>query len=293
MSINLFHWNPHWQCYVNKCCTVAESCPASVESYLNNILGTQNIDFASLLMYEMANYIPPYGYSTIKPYTPGKSDCGMDTTSIVYNYNNWTPISKTFVTCLQSNDRMAVLVKFKSNHSSLTLWVLAAHFGHNDGGFYDPIELNELNDFIKKSGVSNSDNFIMMADTNAGGISGKESNEIMLRTVLGYNSNVVASVPFKSCCYSDNFSWSSDRILSNFGSKMITHNIPPTSQTPEEWAYSINLPPSCYLKQCKNSPTIAEMHKPVLTSLILNNNTVENYSCNSIVEHDYSKKSYM
>lgn len=64
MKLKLFHWNPHWECFNNKCCTRAESCPAVVKSYLYKTL--KNIDFASLLMYEQDSSDIPLNYKIIK-----------------------------------------------------------------------------------------------------------------------------------------------------------------------------------------------------------------------------------
>lgn len=185
--------------------------------------------------------------------------------------------------CLKPNDRMTVIQKFTSRTNGMTVFVVAAHFGHDSKGLFDPVELKSLSTYLKDQNIdddgpkiTDKDKVIFMADTNAAGNTGIESNESILRTVLGNDTATVkGSVPFKTCCYNDYvdekwapFSYSSDRILANFGKEMTTKTLPENQQA-QAWAKSINIPPSCYAQQCNKSPTIGEMHKFVLCHLKL------------------------
>ena len=279
MEINLLHWNPHWECFTNQCCVTAESCPGAVVGTLNKLLGEQKIDFASMVMFEVKDYTPPWPFRVINPYPSGQ--CGLDTTSIIYNQNKWNIGDTMHYFCLKPKDRMTIIQKFTSVKSPvITVFVVAAHFGHDSKNQFDPDELTYLSTYLKNNSegpkITDTDNVIFMADTNAAGTTGIESNENILRTVLGNNKATVnGSVPFKTCCYNDYvdekwapFSYSSDRILANFGNKMVTYT-PPENQQAQEWANSINIPPSCYAQKCDKSPTIGEMHKFVRCTLQL------------------------
>lgn len=127
-----------------------------------------------------------------------------------------------------------------------------------------------------------------MADTNAAGSLGVESNENILRTILNNSkSQVYGTKTFKSCCYNDHttlkdgskkwtpFLFKSDRIIANFGNmktlndeKLISMTAP-SQQQAQYWVNSVNLPSSCYKGNCSNSPVIGEMHKPVLAELVI------------------------
>lgn len=273
-KIILLHWNTHWECFAKSCCNKTDSCPNAIGEYLNKMLRTQSIDFVSLLMFETKNYNLPNSYKIINPYPSGK--CGQDITSIIYDSSKWDSIGNTYIFCLQKNDRMTVIQNFHSKNKSINLWVVAAHFGHNNRGLFDPSELKILNTFLtidpKGPQIKSTDNVILMADTNASSDTGIESNENILQTVLGNKSRVLGSIPSYSCCYNDKvngkwspFSYKCDRILANFGLRMATPLQPNISA--QEWAKSINLPSSCYQMMCDNSPVIGEMHKPIMSEL--------------------------
>lgn len=213
----------------------------------------------------------------------------MDITSIIYNNHKWKQLTKPVIKCLKNKDRMAVLVNFQSIvNPSLRVWILAAHFGHNENYEFDPTELTTIQYFLKDY-VNEEDNFIIMADTNAAGFSGNESNKNILRTILNNpKSQVYGTKTFNSCCYNDHttikdgskkwtpFLFKSDRIIANFGiMKTLNTDLSmdaPSQKKAQKWAKSINLPSSCYIGNCSNSPAIGEMHKPVLAELTLSEN---------------------
>lgn len=278
-TINLLHWNPHYECFIKNCCVAADSCPAAVIGRINLLLSQESIDFASLVMFETKTYQPPKPYREINAYPSGQ--CGMDSTSILYNSAKWVPDEHMFYVCLKPKDRMTIIQKFKSvTNPAFSVWVVAAHFGHDQHGQFDPPELNFLHEYlyVNPDGpqIGKGDNLVFMADTNAGSATGNQSNQYILQTILGGPRRVVGSEPFQTCCYNDQkdgqwspFQFSSDRIIANFGNRMET--VRTGSSDPglsaQEWAKSVNIPDACYKGSCKGSPIIGEMHKYVVAKL--------------------------
>jgi NAD-dependent dihydropyrimidine dehydrogenase PreA subunit len=284
-NINLFHWNTHYECFNNKCNIIAESCPQAVIGFINQNLVERSIDFANFIDLEQ-NIKLPNGYNILNLYE-NSIKCGYDYNCLVYNSNLWIPLTNTpYIRCMESPpnypnlNRIAIIQQFKNKNTNLLVWVIGAHFGHPDPPTHTmTIVLQNLNNIIKDI-IKPTDNIILLADTNASFHSGEESNDYIMNTILPGITKVNGTTPYKSCCYSDMnptkseftpFMWESDRIISNFGSKMITDSNWVSSDT-NYFLNQINISSSCSsLNDINKQPSIGEMHKPVFATLLIHN----------------------
>ena len=281
-NINLFHWNIHFECFSNKCNVTAESCPQAAIGFITKSLADRSIDFAHFIDLEnQQQLVLPPGYTMINPYS-NSTKCGYDYNCIVYNSNSWTPVSQPYIRCMEqppefsSANRITIIQQFKNKFTNLLIWVIGAHFGHPSTTESWDTVLAGLKNIILKLPIKQTDNIILLADTNASYDTDTESNDYIMKGVLPFNVNKInGSTPYKSCCFNDMndekttfspFRWKSDRIISNFGKSMTVDTQWLNSDT--SYFYNqINIPASCRVLNPPTQPAIAEMHKPVFATL--------------------------
>ncbi|KAL1522388.1 hypothetical protein AB1Y20_017378 [Prymnesium parvum] len=221
-TLSLAHWNPHWQCFSGN-----PQCASNATAALTNMLSTDNLDFFNLVELESASYTPPAGWDAIAAH----QSCGRDWDTLFFNSVRWRRLANLSGCITPSGTRSFAAGVFQSiSRPELVLTVLGAHF---------PQTLNESTQAYAHA-VRNlsslllgmyTKNAVLLADTNTEGPAAAAANishhgvnksNAQLLSDLGLwpataQKEPPASPLFKSCCYSDDFSWQGDRIISNFG----------------------------------------------------------------------------
>lgn len=262
-TISLLQWNTHYECFIKN---NDDCCSKPLITYLNTLLNG-NIDFANLSMFEITNYSPPNGYSIIDQYSQQPVyKCGQDITTLVYNNINWSPVGTPIYGCLNPKpDRAFIIQQFKNKTTGFDVYVIGAHMDHPAAGQSYPIaSVQALADALTNNGITQSNNIILLADTNDANPSNPTPDSTFMSGIFGGSpvSNVQGAGANSTCCCNDGtFPYKTDRIISNFGksngpAKIIELNDPALFGT-------LGNCPSASGGPC----TLGEMHKPVLWSL--------------------------
>eukprot|EP00929_Paragymnodinium_shiwhaense_P089193 TRINITY_DN49391_c0_g1_i2.p1 TRINITY_DN49391_c0_g1~~TRINITY_DN49391_c0_g1_i2.p1 ORF type:complete len:460 (+),score=89.73 TRINITY_DN49391_c0_g1_i2:179-1381(+) len=245
-TLNLLQWNPHWECFKDS------NCSAGAKAALNELLVARDVDFANLVEFE-EGWTAPTGWQAVR------KTCGVDTTLLIYNSERWRPlrggvVEASFDGCLERNengdDRPFAGQVFEAANASLDLGVLVvgAHYPHV--GFYEMGTAGLAESVQKALAATNCTAVIAIADFNVDlskswavpeSLDGAGSSEKLLEDVgaPGGSDAVVSSELQKTCCANDGFSYTFDRVISNFGRAMDTtmlfHN-PSDETTIPSWA---------------------------------------------------------
>ena len=229
LLIGLLHWNPHWQCF-EKNPTCAGNATKVLSALFSEPPPSNPVDFAHVIEFEDAGYKPPAGWSSIAPY----QSCGSDWDTLFYSTNRWTLLNSS-AGCLTPS-RSFSAGRFRSvGDPGLVVTVFGAHF---------PQTLNASTHAYADATASvrahlaalhwtPGSPLVFMADTNTEGPAAAAAGGPTHRGVNRTNGQLFADIGawpaakaqqdppgaplFKSCCYSDGFSWEGDRVLSNFG----------------------------------------------------------------------------
>ncbi len=236
--VSLFHWNPHWACFRNKCCYEV------AEKYINDNLLSRKVDFANIIELEDEHYQPPSGYKVILGHCGAGSIQRGDVTTMIYNSNLWRTIGSAHQFCINtsgteggSGSRPTVIQQFQHISSGLSLYVVGAHFTHVRNTY-----VSGLKRIFNNLGITASSNIAFMADTNQNG-----SSEQLITDILGARPHTIqATAESGTCCY-DGFHLRYDRIITTFGSHMSTYAPPFNEVIP-------NHNPAC---------DVSEMHLPI------------------------------
>ncbi|CAE8677556.1 unnamed protein product [Polarella glacialis] len=223
-ALNLFMWNPHWQCFVWN----QNDCKGEVEKALETFFPAFDIDFAALVELADSNYTTPDGWSS------NQSHCGHDLVNLVFNTNKWrmaTSPGSYIAGCMVPNDRPFIVQLFESTSGGEPVIVAGAHFPHPDSSTLhseDSLEykatantgpLRDAIAYIKDwSGVNK---VIVIADTNAW--TWVPTSTIMEMLQIPSGTWVSTSLE-RSCCFDAGFppEYAFDRIMANFGGSMHT-----------------------------------------------------------------------
>jgi hypothetical protein len=277
IDISLLQWNIHYECFVNNKDADSECCSGPVIKYLNNkLIGSPQIDFANLTMFESKNYSPPNGFKMIGSYTDSNYICGRDGTALIYNSERWRPDGDAIHGCIIPTpiDRAFIIQKFIGNNDknkNISLYIIGAHFSHPPEGSYYPQEsLDRIKDTLKRSNISVESNIILLADTNDSdpSLAHETPDSVFMNGITNIitPNQVIGTGPVETCCCSDTpqttglgpFPYKTDRIIANFGKS----NGPAILGDPVSIVggsqCSVPNPTGCLL---------GEMHKPVFWSL--------------------------
>ena len=225
-TLTVAQWNPHWQCFVGH-----PDCAGNATAALDTLLTkTAGLDFANVIELEVAAYHPPDGWGAVGS---GKATCGQDWGMVLYNQKRWKLLSQPpIATCLY-DQRSYALAEFEliGSDPPFQLAFVGAHFPQtlNASTHAYADATAALAAAIKKTGLKQ---VVLAADTNtespaAAAASpshhGVNKTNAELMVDLGVWSQPGVAPPgstlFKSCCFSDEFSWQGDRIIANFGGK--------------------------------------------------------------------------
>ena len=224
-TIGLIHWNPHWECFVKN-----PNCTQNAIDNLDKLLGTPGNDFANIIMFEVSNYTPPFGWKGIG--SAGES-CGRDWDSLFYNADLWD-VLVTDVGCTYETIRSYYAAgSFKSKvDPGLSVVVVGAHYPQTWNASNNAyVDANaKLKSVFANLIVTGGPLAIILADTNTespegaavGGPThhGLNKTQKQLATDLGIwekKGEPPAPPLYYGCCFSDGFQWQGDRIVSNFG----------------------------------------------------------------------------
>jgi len=198
-NIKVIQFNPHYQCFTNS----TNCCLNKFNSWLSS---KKNYDFINVCMLETDKLNLPNNMKIIKPI----SNCGHDTSSIIYNSSNWKPIGNLIEFCLSPKpDRICLIQKFVSKKNNKIVYIISAHFPHP----YD-VKLKIICDNIKTKLIENNiniilDNIIILADTNL-----DDSNR---NNMLKYNfNNFKITDNDRTCCFQDTC-WEGSSLCENQG----------------------------------------------------------------------------
>merc|ERR1712217_745214 len=182
-ALNLFQWNPHYQCF---------SSPAECSQEVQDAVSAKldgSIDFANVIELE-----PTTPYQAPSPYQAIVSKAGVDTTTLFYNSDRWDVTSHQPDINLKggsdNSDRVAVVVTFTSKTGGPGLVVAGAHYSHD-------VEYSSkaLKDSI--GSVPAGYGFVLLADTNVN--SGISNADIFAK--LGQNVGADTPTESTTCCY--------------------------------------------------------------------------------------------
>jgi hypothetical protein len=195
-ALNLFQWNPHYQCFKEPA-----DCAKEVEDAISAKLDG-SVDFANVVELE-----PTTPFLAPSPNQAIVSTAGVDTTTLFYNSDRWDVANVVKDINLKggsdNTDRAAVVVTFTSKTGGPGLVVAGAHYSH-DVDFSSKV----LKDSI--GSVPAGYGFVLLADTNVN--SGISNADLFAK--LGQNVGADTPTESTTCCYGewvedDNF----DRII--------------------------------------------------------------------------------
>jgi hypothetical protein len=276
MMLNLAHWNPHWECFAKE-----PMCKANATAALTTLLTsacsptgcspTGVLDFASIIEFEVADYVLPPGWAAIGL----DQSCGYDWATLFYNADRWTPVHNSSITGCVSSGRSFAASAFMSATSTTPLAVVSAHFPqtqHNMSAYADATA--SLRNTFSRLGAGHA---VIMADTNtespsaaaahpyhntSGGVNRTNAQLLSDIGLWARTDEPPAAALFDGCCctpfgpWDTPFSWQGDRIIANVGSAIDSrHLFDPAPQ----WACSDEL----------RKTTGSEFHKGVHLTLSL------------------------
>merc|ERR1712151_4937 len=182
-ALNLFQWNPHYQCFKEPA-----ECSKEVEDAICAKLDG-SVDFANVVELE-----PTTPFQALSPYQAIVSTAGVDTTTLFYNSDRWDVANVQKDINLKggsdSTDRAAVVATFTSKTGGPGLVVAGAHYSH-DVDFSS----KALKDSI--GSVPAGYGFVLLADTNVN--SGISNADIFAK--LGQNVGADTPTESTTCCY--------------------------------------------------------------------------------------------
>lgn len=205
-SLNLFQWNPHWQCFSKD----SYFCASNASSFLSAVLQDHDVDFANVVEFEDATYKAP------EPWKMIHQKCGMDMVLLIYHSNRWRASGSKAHGCMNTpDDRSFIVQQFKETGGThRKLIAVGAHYPHH--GDHDRAALKSgLSSVRKATGV---EQIVLMADTNE---EASMSNEDIMQDI-GVKNTMTGTELKPTCCYDIGYIRPFDRIITNFGQKMST-----------------------------------------------------------------------
>lgn len=205
--LSLMFWNPHYECFNNKCCG------SIANKFILDNITSRKVDFSTLALFRFPDFKLPPGYKSM--YHRCGNPKGGDQCLLIYNSEKWTPIGKTYTFCLPG--RPTIIQQFVSNTSSFILYVIGSHFTHDREQY-----VRDIAKAIASVGIKADDNVVFMGDTNQNG-----SSEKLMREMLGKKSpSILSSTESGTCCYGNihsKFGLKYDRIIAtSFGKNIKT-----------------------------------------------------------------------
>merc|ERR1711972_1312204 len=182
-ALNLFQWNPHYQCF-----SEPAECSQEVQDAISAKLDG-SVDIANIIELE-----PATPYQAPSPYKAIASTAGLDTTTLFYNSDRWEVASQNADINLKggtdASDRAAVVVTLTSKTGGQNIVVAGAHYSH---------DVDFSSNVLKESigSVPAGYGFVLLADANANeGVSNED-------TFAKLGMSVGADTPTESttCCY--------------------------------------------------------------------------------------------
>ena len=220
--LGLVHWNPHWQCFGNATCT------AGATNALAAILATP-VDFANVVELEDKSWKPPAGWGAV-----GRNEsCGDpygDWDTLFYDERRWR-LKRGAVGCLTPSRSFAagVFAPVSAEGGLQEVTVFGAHFPQTlnaSTGAYAAATAAVRRE-LRALGWRPHRRLVFMGDTNTEGPEAAAANashhgvnrtDAQLMADMGVHAAPLQASPlFRSCCYSDAFSWQGDRIIATFG----------------------------------------------------------------------------
>lgn len=219
-DLNLFMWNPHWQCFVWN----QNQCAASVIRNLEVFLPAFSVDFAGVVELGDRLWVPP------SPYSSQTSQCSHDLTTLLANTQRWSASATNgsyIEGCMANNDRPFLVQQFDSVDGQEKLIVAAAHFPHP--AFDQSLDVykqtastaplrNGIRSVMQATGVKD---VIVIADTNAWSWI---SSDVIMKDMLELPGTAVSTKLERTCCFDAGYpeALTFDRIMTNLGGELST-----------------------------------------------------------------------
>jgi len=182
-ALNLFQWNPHYQCF-----SEPAECSQEVQDAISAKLDG-SVDIANIIELE-----PATPYQAPSPYKAIASTAGLDTTTLFYNSDRWEVASQNADINLKggtdASDRAAVVVTLTSKTGGQNIVVAGAHYSH---------DVDFSSNVLKESigSVPAGYGFVLLADTNVN--EGVSNEEIFAK--LGMSVGADTPTESTTCCY--------------------------------------------------------------------------------------------
>eukprot|EP00930_Biecheleria_cincta_P002725 TRINITY_DN103716_c0_g1_i1.p1 TRINITY_DN103716_c0_g1~~TRINITY_DN103716_c0_g1_i1.p1 ORF type:complete len:372 (+),score=29.62 TRINITY_DN103716_c0_g1_i1:38-1117(+) len=219
-DLNLFMWNPHWQCFVWN----NFQCAKNVTRNLEVFLPAFSVDFAGVVELGDSSWVPP------SPFSSQSSKCNRDITTLFANTERWaaSTANGSYVEgCMAANDRPFLVRQFDSVDGKEKLIVAAAHFPHpaydrSVDVYKQTASTAPLRDAIRTvMQATGVEDVVVIADTNAWSWI---SSDFIMKDMLELPGTAISTKLESTCCFDAGYpeEFTFDRIMANFGGGLST-----------------------------------------------------------------------